>query len=82
MDDISIKSIAFPKPDVILFTFQVFCISSVILTSLVNLTYNWGDAKLWTVLLTGSLGYIMPNPKLKTAIDSLVIEDTQKSLRR
>ena len=76
MDNISIKSIAFPKPDVILFSFQILCVSSVIITSLINLTFQWGDPKLWTVLLTGSLGYIMPNPKLKTSIDSLVFEES------
>jgi hypothetical protein len=33
--------------------------------SLLNLTYGWGELNLWTLLLTSSLGYIMPNPKIK-----------------
>lgn len=53
------------KPDLILFTSQIAILFVVIIASLVNLTFNYGNQNLWTVVLTSSLGYIMPNPKLK-----------------
>lgn len=75
MDNISSKSINLTKPDVILFFFQVALIFIVVCFALINLTYQWGNLNLWTVILTGSLGYIMPNPKLKTDIESLVTDN-------
>ena len=63
------------KPDVLLFTFQVILIFIVVCTSLLNLTFQWGNLNLWTVILTGSLGYIMPNPKLRADIQKLEIDD-------
>ena len=59
------KNINLGKPDVVLFSFQVLLIFIVVCVSLLNLTFQWGNQNLWTVILTGSLGYIMPNPKLK-----------------
>ena len=53
------------KADLILFTVQVTVILVVVIASLINLTYQKGDQNLWTVVLTSSLGYIMPNPKIK-----------------
>lgn len=53
------------KPSVLLFAFQISIIFIVICVSLLNLTLQWGNLNLWTVILTSSLGYIMPNPKLK-----------------
>ena len=66
--------ISFAKPDVMLFAFQVVLIFIVVCTSLINLTFQWGNLNLWTVILTGSLGYIMPNPKLKADIDKIEVE--------
>ena len=53
------------KADLILFIVQVSIIFMVTSVSLFNLTYEWGNQNLWTVVLTSSLGYIMPNPKIK-----------------
>jgi hypothetical protein len=53
------------KADLILFIVQVSLIFMVTSISLLNLTYEWGNQNLWTVVLTSSLGYIMPNPKIK-----------------
>lgn len=50
--------------EVFLFTTQIAAILLVILVSLVNLTFEWGNQNLWTLMLTASLGYIMPNPKM------------------
>jgi hypothetical protein len=57
----------YPKicPDVILFSFQVLIIFIVICVSLLNLTLIWGNQNLWTMVLSGSLGYIMPTPRIK-----------------
>jgi hypothetical protein len=53
------------KADLILFTVQVVIIFVVVCTSLINLTLGYGNQNLWTVVLTSSLGYVMPNPKIK-----------------
>ena len=74
MDNTSNKSLRFMKPDVMLFIFQVVLIFIVVCVSLLNLTYQWGNQNLWTVILTGSLGYIMPNPKLKADIESVAVD--------
>lgn len=53
------------KADLILFITQITIVSIVIIVSLINLTLNVGNKNLWTIILTSSLGYLMPNPKLK-----------------
>ena len=65
------------KADLILFIVQVAIIFIVVCTSLKNLTLGYGNQNLWTVVLTSSLGYVMPNPKIK--IDEVVRE--QKSIK-
>jgi hypothetical protein len=67
--------LCYSKPDAILFLFQVVLIFFVVCVSLLNLTYQWGNLNLWTVILTGSLGYIMPNPKLKTDVEKAVRDE-------
>jgi hypothetical protein len=54
----------FPKSEVVFFA-QVFLIYVVVITSIVNLTIGSSDSKLWTALLTGHIGYLLPNPSLK-----------------
>lgn len=66
------------KPDVVLFTFQVLIIFVVICASLINLSFQWGNQNLWTVILTGSLGYIMPNPKLKLSNNNTVSSSSKQ----
>ena len=75
MDNSSTKSLTFFKPDVLLFAFQVVLIFIVVVVSLLNLTMMWGNLNMWTVILTGSLGYIMPNPKLKADIEKFELEE-------
>ena len=38
-----------------------------IIVSLYNLSAKTGDDSLWTALLTSCLGYVLPNPKVKSA---------------
>lgn len=78
MDNLSNRSLTWAKPDVLLFIFQVVLIFIVVCVSLLNLTFQWGNLNLWTVILTGSLGYIMPNPKLKADIGRLGIEESTR----
>jgi len=54
----------FPKSEVVFFA-QVILIYAVVITSIVNLTIGSSDSKLWTALLTGHIGYLLPNPSLK-----------------
>lgn len=53
-----------PKSEIVFFM-QVILIYIVVITSIVNLTLNKDEGKLWTALLSSSLGYILPNPTLK-----------------
>ena len=62
-DTLSLSSLAWA--DLILFSAQVLLVFIVVCVSLFNLTYEYGNQNLWTVVLTGSLGYLMPNPRLK-----------------
>ncbi len=72
---LNIEKNTFPKPDVVLFVFQVLLIFIVVCVSLMNLSLQWGNQNLWTVVLTGSLGYIMPNPKLKLSNGSVIVNE-------
>jgi len=56
---------SFCKPTLILFCVQVALIFVVVCASIINLTFEYGNKDLWIMVLTASLGYIMPNPKLK-----------------
>jgi hypothetical protein len=52
-------------PDTALFLCQILVIFIVVCVSLIDLSLQWGNQQLWTVVLTSCLGYIMPNPRLK-----------------
>ena len=54
------------KTHIIFFTIQLFILLIVIIISLVNITFNFGNSYFWTIILTNTLSYMMPNPKLKT----------------
>ena len=54
-----------PKEKIELFC-QVIILCTVILVSIYNLGH--GDSTLWTVLLSSSLGYLSPNPSLKSVL--------------
>ena len=42
---------------------QIIVIVIIICVSSLNLTFQWGNQNLWTGILIGSIGYIMPGPK-------------------
>lgn len=50
--------------DTVYFATQLIVIVLVVFFSLYNLTINSSDKHLWTAVLTGVLGYLLPNPKI------------------
>jgi hypothetical protein len=59
-----------PTANEVLFIVQILVIFIVVITSIVNLTLQNGDTNLWTALLSCSIGYVLPNPKVKAGISS------------
>ena len=55
-----------PTANELIYFTQILVIFIVVITSLYNLCVQSGDDSLWTALLTSCIGYILPNPKLKT----------------
>lgn len=53
------------KSELVFFS-QVIIIYIVVCLCLFNLTTGHTQANLWSALLSGSLGYLLPNPKIKT----------------
>ena len=48
---------------------QIIVIIVVICVSSLNLTFQWGNQNLWTGILIGSIGYIMPGPKFNPSFN-------------
>ena len=53
------------RADVILFAAQIILIFIVVLFSLFNITIGSANENVWLMILSASMGYMMPNPKLK-----------------
>ena len=53
-----------PK-DCLVYTFQMIIISITVSVSLYNLSTSDEKLEFWASLLSGSVGYILPNPRLK-----------------
>jgi hypothetical protein len=51
------------KSELVFFS-QVIVVYIVVCMCLYNLTTGHGDSNLWSALLSGSLGYLLPNPKI------------------
>ena len=49
----------------ITFAFQIIAVYGIILAAVINLTVQHPDKELWLVLLSSSIGFILPNPGLK-----------------
>ena len=57
----------------VVFTSQVILVYIIVITSIINLTLyqdNESSGKLWTALLSSSIGYLLPNPRLKIKNDN------------
>ena len=53
-----------PRSEIVFFV-QVLLVYIVVITSIVNLTIGNKDPKLWIALLSGHIGYLLPNPTLR-----------------
>ena len=53
-----------PKAEIVFFC-QVLVLYVMIGCSIYNLTVNSKDSQLWTAILCSSMGYLLPNPKIK-----------------
>ena len=54
-----------PRSEVV-FLCQVLILYTVIMVSIYNLTVNSENSTLWTALLSSCLGYLLPNPTIKS----------------
>ena len=75
MESISNVFSPFARADIVVFSAQVLLLFIVVITSLVNLTLNYGNTNLWTMVLTSCLGYMLPHPRLKSSKE----KDSQQS---
>ena len=56
-----------PKTECV-FAVQILMLYIIIITCLMNLTMGHADSNLWTVLLSSSLGLMLPSPSLKRSV--------------
>src|SRR5215469_9957679 len=63
-----------------LFFSQVVAILAVIVACVVNLSIGADKTELWASLLSGSLGYLLPAPKIRKKYDSLLRNVTEQQL--
>jgi hypothetical protein len=64
LKDWSVFGSRVPKQEIVFFR-QIVIIYTVICVSIFNLTRGHGQSDLWTALLSSSLGYLLPNPKIR-----------------
>src|SRR5215469_5663226 len=73
------------KPHVVianrgLFLCQVSAILIVILACVVNLSLGKDNSELWASLLSGSLSYLLPSPRIRKRYDALLPHATEQQL--
>jgi hypothetical protein len=61
-----------PRSEVV-FLCQVLILYTVIVVSIYNLTVQSQNSTVWTAMLSSCLGYLLPNPTIKT---KLVLPDS------
>jgi len=64
----------------VIYTCQIFIVFTVIIVCLVNLTTSNTHPSLWASILSGSVGYILPAPKIrkKKKNDTLLSDTSQQ----
>lgn len=67
----------YPKQEVVFFS-QIIIIYTVIIASILNISFGNGPLNLWTVLLSSALGYLLPNPSLKNKDGALLHQPTEQ----
>ena len=50
------------------FIFQIIVLYIIIIAAIINLSLSTKDQQLWIALLSSSIGYLLPNPKLINSI--------------
>ena len=55
----------FPRSQ-ITFLCQIIIVAIIVVAALINLSLDNGDKTLWSTLLASSLGYVLPNPSIKS----------------
>ncbi len=68
----------FPRSEVVFFC-QIIILFVVIVAAIVNLTLQTSDIQLWTALLSSSIGYILPNPRLQDNRSTTNQENSQNN---
>ena len=68
----------FSRSQVVYFS-QILILYMIIITCIVNLSIKNGDSNLWTALLSSSIGYILPSPKLKNIKRGEIISSENSS---
>src|SRR5215469_9046806 len=61
----------------IAFICQVIAIFIVIIACVVNLSIGLDKAELWSSLLSGTLGYLLPSPKIRRKNESFLYDTTR-----
>ena len=59
-----------PKSEIVYFC-QVFLILCIVIVSIYNLTNQQGDQQMWVALLSSCMGYLLPNPSIKSWVISI-----------
>ena len=54
-----------PRAEIV-YLCQIILILSIVFASIHNLTKEQGDKQLWTALLSSCMGYLLPNPTIKS----------------
>ena len=66
-----------PKEEIIYFC-QIFIVLIVILACLVNLSISKDNTALWSSLLSGSVGYVLPAPRMRKKHDTFLPDSPQQ----
>ena len=64
----------------VMYVCQVVAIFITVIACLINLSINSDKSVFWSSLLSGSLGYLLPAPKLKRLKNESLLSDTPKQL--
>lgn len=54
-----------PRAEIV-YLCQIILILTIVFASIYNLTNQQGDQQLWTALLSSCMGYLLPNPTIKS----------------
>lgn len=65
------------KQKIILFSCQMIIIFIVVVSAILNLSLDNGNKMMWTSLLSSTLGYALPSPKLPS-LENLTIKKNVK----